>query len=87
MSGAATLDSTSTVAVVTVVDLVQVGSKQHYFIQCEYLDQMTRPDIVGQTSGWLRTEVPTTVGDILSIGFTPVPNRLGSTEWKPYIKR
>jgi translation initiation factor IF-1 len=86
MSQSVTMDSLSTAALVAEVDVIEVGSKHHYFVQCQYLDQVSRPDIVGKTSGWIRTSKRLMVGDIVNVGFTPVANRLGSTEWKPYIK-
>jgi hypothetical protein len=78
----------ATSAIVVEVDQVKAGLRTHVFIRVEYIDAVARPDLAGKLSGWLRLEPGKSknVGDVISIGFTPKPDRLGSSYWAPYVR-
>lgn len=79
-------ESINTTAIIRAVDAIAVGNKTHRFVQVEYIDAIARPDLTGRLSGWIRVTGNYVEGDIVAVAFTPVPNRLGSTVWSPFIR-
>ena len=88
MGQSTSMESTATSAIVVDLDQVKAGTRTHVFIRVEYIDAVARPDLAGKLSGWLRLEPGKSknVGDIVNIGFTPKPDRLGSSYWTPYVR-
>ena len=86
MSLSTNIESISTTASVRAVDKIIVGTKEHNFVQVEYVDAISRPDLVGRLSGWIRVTGSYIDGDVVAIAFTPVPSRLGSITWTPFVR-
>lgn len=86
MSQSANIESISTTAIVRAVDQITVGNKVHGFVQVKYVDAVSRPDLAGRLSGWIRVTGNYVEGDIVAVAFTPTPSRLGSTVWAPFVR-